>query len=211
MSLPFYSFLADRYHVNHDTTPNQSPSEQTHDAPKRKSVWTPKQKLIRMIWGTLGRVLWVLFPFARVSILRAFGGSVGSNVEFARDVDIVVPWNIKIGNNVVIGNHTILYSLGVITIGDGCVLDTKAHLCAGTHDMTDPLFPLVRPPITLEPGCFVGFDAYIGPDVTLAKGTRVYPRTSVYRSTQPGTVWKGNPGKLVEDESSAPDQSGAHG
>lgn len=171
------------------------------NAPKRKSVWTPKQKLIRLVWGTLGRLLWIAVPGARSSILRLFGAQIGNDCSLARDIDIVVPWNICLGDGVIVENHAILYSLGMITIGNRCVLDSKAHLCAGTHDMTDPLFPLIRPPITLGEGCFVGFDAYIGPDVTLGDGTIVHPRTSVYRNTKPGTIWRGNPAKLVEAES----------
>lgn len=191
--------MADRTPVTQDANSN-STNTQPADAPKRRSVWTPKQKLIRLVWGTLGRLLWITLPGARSSILRLFGARIGKDCSLARDVDIVVPWNICLGDRVSVGNHTILYSLGMITIGNGCVLDTKAHLCAGTHDMTDPLFPLVRPPITLGDGCFVGFDAYVGPDVTLGSGTKVHPRTSIYRSTEPNTVWRGNPAKLVEPD-----------
>ena len=185
-----------------DQPVNQAAPQQTQagveHAPKRKSVWTKKQRIIRALWGTLGRALWITIPPARSSILRLFGGTVGKRCALARDIDIVVPWNIHLGNDVSVANHAILYSLGTITIGDHCVIDSKAHLCAGTHDMTDPLFPLLRPPITLGNNCFVGFDAYIGPDTTLAPNTIVHPRSSVYRSTQPTTAWKGNPAKQVD-------------
>lgn len=166
--------------------------------PKRKSVWTPKQKLVRALWGTLGRLVWVTLPSSRSAVLRLFGGRVGRNCSLARHIDIVVPWNITLGDGVVVEDHAILYSLGPIVVGDGCVIDSRAHLCAGTHDMTDPLFPLIKPPITLGKGCFVGFDAYIGPDIVLGDRTIVHPRTSVYRSTEPGTEWRGNPAKRVE-------------
>lgn len=175
-------------------------SVQTEQAPRRRSVWTTKQKVIRTLWGTLGRMLWIACPSARSSTLRFFGGKVGKHCVFARNVDIAIPWNITMGDDVFVGDDSILYSLGMITIGDGCVLDTKAHLCAGTHDMSDPLFPLTRPPITLGTGCFVGFDAYIGPEVILGDRTKVHPRSSVYRSTDADTVWRGNPAKLVEPD-----------
>jgi len=178
-----------------ETKPNQLSGV---PAPKRRSVWTPKQKLVRALWGTLGRCVWVTIPSARASILRLFGGRVGVRCQLARDVDIVVPWNITLGDDVIIEDRVILYSLGPIVIGDGCVIDCKAHLCAGTHDMTDPMFPLIKPPITLGQGCFVGFDAYIGPEVVLGDQTIVHARSSVYRSTEPGSEWRGNPAKRVE-------------
>jgi putative colanic acid biosynthesis acetyltransferase WcaF len=159
--------------------------------------------MIRALWGTLGRAIWITCPGARASTLRLFGGRVGRGVQLAKNVDIVVPWNISLGDGVVVENDAVLYSLGEIKVGDRCVIDSKAHLCAGTHDMTDPLFPLIKPPITLEPDCYVGFDAYIGPDVVLGEGTVVHARASVYRSTDPGTEWRGNPAKPVEHDSSA--------
>lgn len=195
--------MTDRTCVNPDTSTHpdehlaSDPAHGGH-APKRKSVWTTKQKLIRIIWSTIGRAIWVLIPSMRSSVLRLFGARVGSGCSFARDIDIVVPWNIRIGDRVSIADRSILYSLGVIDIGNDCVIDRKAHLCAGTHDMTDPMFPLLRPPITIGNGCFIGFDAYIGPEVVLGDRTCVYPRTSLYRSTEPGTTYRGNPAKLVE-------------
>jgi putative colanic acid biosynthesis acetyltransferase WcaF len=163
--------------------------------PLRRSVWTPRQKLIRLAWGTVGRVLWVLLPGARASILRRFGGTVGRNCKFARSVAIAIPWNVKIGDNVEVGQHAILYSLGVITIGDSVIIDDFAHLCAGTHDMTDSRFPLLTPPITIGAGSFIGIDAYIGPNVTLGERCKVWPRSSVHSSAPSGTELCGNPAK----------------
>ncbi|MFG0246927.1 MAG: acetyltransferase [Phycisphaerales bacterium JB052] len=190
--------------MNQPADPNQSPNQRPGQhpdgvpAPKRKSVWTPKQKLVRALWGTLGRALWVMLPRARPSLLRLFGGRVGQRCTLARNIDIVVPWNITMGDDVVVEDRAILYGLGPIVIGDGCVIDSKAHICAGTHDMTDPMFPLIKPPITLGKGCFVGFDAYIGPEVVLGDRTIVHARSSVYRSTEPCSEWRGNPAKQVE-------------
>ncbi len=89
----------------------------------------------------------------------------------------------------------LLYSLGRITLGDGVTLDRRAHLCAGTHDFTDPNFPLLRPPISVGAGSLIGIDAYIGPDVSLGERCVVHPRASVYRSFGAGAVLRGNPAK----------------
>ena len=168
--------------------------------PKRRSIWTKKERVIRLLWGTLGKALWILFPPLRSTILRLFGATIGKRCCLPRYLDIAIPWNIYLGDDVSVADHAILYSLGPIVIGNNTVIDSKAHLCAGTHDMTDPLFPLLRPPITVGSNCFIGFDAYIGPDTTLADRTIVHPRSSIYRSTESNTVWKGNPAKLVDFE-----------
>ncbi len=166
-----------------------------HPPPARRSVWTTREKAVRVLWGTIGRLCWAIAPGARPALLRLFGGRVGANCRLARSVQIAIPWNVRLGSGVRVGERVILYGLGPITIGDGSVLDYRAHICAGTHDMTDSRFPLIKPPITIGARCFIGIDAYIGPDVVLGDDSRVWPRASVYRSFPAGSSLRGNPAK----------------
>jgi len=163
--------------------------------PLRRSAWTLKQKLVRLAWMSLGRVLWVLLPGARPSVLRLFGGKVGSRCRFARSVAIAIPWNVRIGSNVEIGQRVILYSLGEITIGDHVIIDDFAHLCAGTHDMNDSRFPLLTPPISIGSGTFIGIDAYVGPNVVIGSNCRIWPRSSVHASCGDNVELRGNPAR----------------
>ncbi len=176
---------------------NERQSSEVLPRPLRRSVWTPKQKLVRLAWGTFGRAFWALLPGLRPSVLRMFGGTVGRNCKLARSVSIAIPWNVRMGDGVEVGQHVILYSLGVITIGDGVVIDDFAHLCAGTHDMTDSRFPLLTPPITIGPSSFIGIDAYVGPGVTLGANCKVWPRSSVHSSVGDGVELRGNPARPV--------------
>ncbi|MHC4100641.1 MAG: LbetaH domain-containing protein [Planctomycetota bacterium] len=175
-------------------------TNQVYPPPARRSVWTFRQKVIRLIWSTAGRAVWVCTAGLRPWLIRRFGGQVGPGCRFARSVDIIIPWNLHVGSNVEVGRDVILYTLGVITIGDGVVIDDLAHLCAGTHDYTDSRFPLVKPPITIGAGTFIGIDAYIAPGVSLGAGCRVWPRASVYRSFGDGTRLQGNPARPVSPE-----------
>ena len=169
-----------------------------HPPPKRRSAWTMKQKIIRAIWDSLGRLIWVLVPPARSALIRLFGGTVGRGCTFRRSVRITIPWNIHLGDRVEVGDRVILYTLGSITIGNETVIDDFAHLCAGTHDLRDSRFPLLTPPINIGSQCFIGIDAYIGPDVTLGDRCRVHPRASVYKSYDQDMELRGNPARPVE-------------
>jgi len=182
--------------------PPDAPTGPTPAAPPpaRRSVWTPKQKLVRAVWGTVARVLWELLPPARAALIRLFGGRVGRGCSFGSGVDIAIPWNIRCGDRVQVADRVILYCLGPITIGDDTVIDYRAHLCAGTHDMTDSRFPLLKPPITIGRGCFIGLDAYIGPGVELGDRCRVAPRASVYKSAPPDTRLRGNPARPFDPD-----------
>lgn len=177
---------------NEPTKPVQPPP------PARRSVWTPREKLVRLAWGTLARPVWLLFPAARPRLIRLFGGQVGKNCAFAASVEVTIPWHVRCGDNVRVGERAILYGLGPITIGDNTVIDYRAHLCAGTHDMTDSRFPLLKTPVTIGRDCLIGIDAYIGPGVELGDGCRVWPRASVYKSATPGTCLRGTPAKSFD-------------
>jgi putative colanic acid biosynthesis acetyltransferase WcaF len=165
--------------------------------PTRQSPWTSRQKLTRILWATLGRVLWSFIPPLRSSILRMFGATIGSGCSFARSVEIAIPWNLRLGSGVRVAERVTLYALGPITIGDNVTIDYRAHLCAGSHDLTDPGFPQTRPSISIGGGSFIGADAYIGPGCALGERCNVQPRASVYKSFPDGSVLLGNPAKVV--------------
>ena len=165
--------------------------------PKRKSVWSHRDRIIRLLWGTIGRFIWTIFPCFRITILKIFGGKIGKGCIISSSVEITVPWNIKMGDYCHIGNNVILYSLGQITLGNNVKIDTRAHLCAGSHDMRDTTFPLIRPPITIGNNSFIGVDAYIGPNVCLGENISVHPRASVYKSFDGNVELLGNPARPI--------------
>ena len=201
LSLGIKPVYASSTHDEESCMPEQDHRDQQNSTmesapPARRSAWTTKQKLVRLVWATFGRLLWQI-PFLRTPVLRMFGGSVGRSCRLSRTVDIIIPWNISIGDGVQVGDRVILYGLGPITIGAGTVIDVRAHLCAGSHDMRDTRFPLTRPPISIGSDCFIGVDAYIAPDVELGDRCRVQHRASVYRSFPGGTMLEGNPARPV--------------
>jgi putative colanic acid biosynthesis acetyltransferase WcaF len=188
--------------LNHSQTDPTNPV-QGRDAvppPVRRSVWTARQKVVRILWDTVARPFWLCLPGLRPTLLRLFGGKIGRNCAFAGSVEITIPWHIRCGDGVRVGERAILYGLGQITIGSGTIIDYRAHLCGGTHDMTDSRFPLLKTPITIGEGCFIGIDAYIAPEVVLGDRCRVWPRASVYRSFPAGTDLRGNPAKPIEPD-----------
>ncbi len=190
------------------THPSPPHSDTTRPEPARRSVWTTREKLVRIVWSTLGRVVWMLLPRARPWLIRRFGGDCGPGCVIARTVDILIPWNIHLGSGVRVSGGVILYALGPITIGDGTLIERDAHLCAGTHDMTDSRFPLIKPPIRVGSRCLIGEDAYLGPDVVLGDDCRVWPRASVYRSYPAGSRLRGNPARPIEDDCGAGEGGG---
>lgn len=173
--------------------------------PPRVSPYSAKAKIGRVLWGLVSATLWRFSPrglpgFRRL-LIGLFGGRVGPGTRIDPSVRVEIPWNLTIGANVRVCEHAILYCLGPVTIGDGTLVGPYAHLCAGTHDYTDPRFTLLREPIVIGANCALMTASFVAPRVTVGDGVVLKPRAGLYRDGEPGKVYAGNPAKIVEDGS----------
>lgn len=155
------------------------------------------------------RVLWALVrPFFRFSpriffgwrcfLLKLFGARIGTQVHIYNSAHIYLPWNLEVGDWSAIGEHALIYNLGAVRIGSKVTVSQRAHLCAGTHDHTDPLMPLLKLPIVIEDQAWVCADAFIGPGVTVGEGAVVGARAVVIKDVQPWQIVAGNPARLIK-------------
>ena len=117
----------------------------------------------------------------RRSLLVAFGAKLGKGVRIRPTALIEIPWNLDLGDDVIIGDYAILYSLGKITIGRGAIISQYAHLCAGTHDFTTRRFPLLKPPIVIGEEAWIAADAFVGPGVKIGDRAVVGARATVVK------------------------------
>ncbi len=88
--------------------------------------------------------------------------------------------------------------LGSPMIGSSLTISQRAHLCAGTHDYTDPAMPLLKPPIVIEDDAWICADAFVGPGVTVGQGAVVGARAVVVKDVPPWTIVAGNPARIVK-------------
>ena len=111
-------------------------------------------------WIYVKRILWTFGKFFfrnspriafgyRNTILRLFGAKIGKHVHIYSSTVIWFPWNLEIGDWSAIGEETLIYNLGKVTIGEKATVSHRVHVCAGTHDYTDPALPLLRPEIRI--------------------------------------------------------------
>jgi putative colanic acid biosynthesis acetyltransferase WcaF len=156
----------------------------------------------------LGRVLWsIVHPFFSLSprpcfgwrraLLRLFGASVGAGANVYPSARIALPWRLVIGAQASIGEDVLVYNLGLVTIGERATVSHRAHLCAGTHDHSNPALPLIRPSITIGPQAWVCAQAFVGPAVTVGEGAIVGAAAVVMRDVPPWLIVVGNPAKVV--------------
>jgi len=179
--------------------PSETPPEISTVEPPRRTSWSIKARITRVLWALCEFVLWRISPPSmtgfRNTMLRFFGAKVGKRVRIHPSVKVVIPWHIDIADGVTIHERAILYALGQITIGPGTEIGPLVHLCAGTHDHTDPVFPLLREPITISDRCTLGAASFVAPGTVLAQGTILHPMSALYSDSTPNTQYRGNPAK----------------
>jgi acetyltransferase-like isoleucine patch superfamily enzyme/glycosyltransferase involved in cell wall biosynthesis len=168
-----------------------------------ESPWTLRENIKRAGWMLVNKLLfrtsfhnWYAW---RNVLLRLFGARIGRHVRIRPTAQIEIPWNIEIGDSSVVGDYSILYSLGRIRIGRRVVISQYAHLCAGTHDYRYRSFPLLKPPITVEDEAWIAADAFVGPNVTIGHGTILGARASAFKDLPAGKICAGNPAKVIRD------------
>jgi putative colanic acid biosynthesis acetyltransferase WcaF len=158
------------------------------------------EQLRRVAWA-FGHWLLVLSPRPcfgwRRAMLRLFGARIGSHVNVYPSCRIYMPWNLSVGEWSALGEDVLVYSLGKVVIGQRVTVSYRAHLCAGTHDFSDPTLPLLKPPVTLDDDAWVGTEAFVGPGVTVGSGAIVGARAVVVRSVPPRAIMVGNPARPV--------------
>jgi len=166
----------------------------------RNRNYSQSTQVKRVLWGAL-RVLFRLNPGWcagwRNFLLRSLGAQVGEGVRIHPSVRIMFPWNLRLGDHIVIGERANLYALASITIESHVLVSQGAHLCAGSHDYRQPNFPIAHRPIRIEHGSWIAAEAFIGPGVTIGAGAVVGARAVVLRDAPPHSVLSGNPAQVV--------------
>lgn len=158
------------------------------------------EQLRRVAWG----LVVPLFRFSpricfgwRRFLLRLFGAKVGQQTHIYNSAVIYMPWNLSIGDQSSIGEWALIYNLGPITIGNCTTISQRVHLCAGTHDYTDPALPLLKPPIVIKDQAWICADAFVGPNVTVGEGAIVGARAVVSKDVESWAIMAGNPAKFI--------------
>jgi putative colanic acid biosynthesis acetyltransferase WcaF len=170
-------------------------------AANRRAVKYSKGELLkRVLWGfaqPLFRYSPRIFWAWRAFLLRLFGAKVGREVHMYNSAVIYMPWNLEIGDWSSIGEHAYIYNLGKVTIGKAVTISHRAHLCAGTHDYTDPAMPLLKPPIVIRDQAWICTDAYVGPGLVIGEGAVVGARAVVVKDVEPWAIVAGNPARII--------------
>ena len=162
-----------------------------------------KSKIVIQLWWIVQSTIFawspqVLYGWRRF-LLRLFGAKIGKKVLVRSTVRITYPWYLEIGDYSWIGEDTVIYNLGQITIGKNVALAHKVYLNTGGHDYSKASFDIFAKPIVLEDECWLTNDVYIAPGVTVGKGSIIGARSSVLKDVPENKICVGTPAVAIRN------------
>ena len=126
-----------------------------------------------------------ILPFShlRVLLLRFCGVQVGNGCYIGFNVicDTNYAELVTIGNNVTISHDTVIY----------------AHTASPVESPLSELYNQVLP-VTIESGAWIGAGCIVLPGVMIAQDCMVGAGSVVARSTEPSSLYAGNPCKMIK-------------
>lgn len=159
-------------------------------------------RLFRAVWGATWWLLasWTPPPMRgwRRFLLRLFGARIAPSAGVYGTAHIWYPPNLEVGPHAFIGPGAKIYCMANIHIGSYALVSQGAHLCSGTHDISDPNFQLITRPIVLGEKAWIAAEAFVGPGVTVGEGAVLGARGVAMRDLEPWTVYRGNPAQPVK-------------
>jgi putative colanic acid biosynthesis acetyltransferase WcaF len=129
--------------------------------------------------------------------LRCFGAKVGRGVVIRSRVNVWLPWRLKLGEHVWLGEEVFILNLATVTIESSVCVSQRAFLCTGNHDYTSPRFDLITKPIRVEQGSWIGAAAFVGPGVTVASHAVLAAGSIATQNLDSFGIYRGNPAAFV--------------
>lgn len=162
-----------------------------------------KHQVIRLIWGIVWPLGTWFLPRSmgmgwKRMLLRAFGAKIHPTANIYSSARIYYPANLTMEEYSCLASDVDCYNVAPIVVGANTTVSQGAYLCTASHDITDPMNPLITAPIILKDQAWVGAKAYIGMGVTIGQGAVVGATASVYKDVEPWTIVGGNPAKVLK-------------
>lgn len=147
-----------------------------------------------MIMHCLG---YVPSHYFRRFVFRLGGVKIGKGSALHTGIRFYSAHNIKIGNDSIVGEGTVLDGRDKLTIGDHTDIASEVMIYNSQHDINDPDFKAVSSPVEIGDYVFIGPRAIILPGVKIGRGAVVAAGAVVTKDVPEFIVVGGVPAKEI--------------
>lgn len=121
----------------------------------------------------------------------------GKNVDIRTPITGVNLKKVKVGNNVVIMNGSLMMASGGITIEDDTMIAANVRLISNNHDL-DHRSVITCLPVHIKRNCWIGAGATILRGVTIGENSVVGAGSVVTKDVPDNVIVAGNPAKIIK-------------
>lgn len=173
------------------------------DLSRYHNALSRKNQIVRLVWTIIWGLLARPFPRSVGSrwkrwLLRLFGAKIASTAIVYSSAKVYYPANLVMDDYSCLASDVDCYNVAPIHIGANSTVSQGTYLCTASHDITNPLNPLITAPIVIADQAWIGAKAFIGMGVIIGRGAVVGATASVYKNVEPWTVVGGNPAKFIK-------------
>ena len=129
--------------------------------------------------------------------LRLFGARLGKGTVIKPGVNIKYPWKLEVGDHVWIGEGVWIDNLDKVTLGNHVCLSQGAMLLTGNHNYKRSTFDLIKGPIKLEDGVWIGAQAVVCPGVKAGTHAVLTVGSVATGDLESYSIYQGNPAQKV--------------
>lgn len=173
------------------------------DIPKYKTHFSLKNKIYRLFWNMAYILLFRpfiggLFNTWRILLLRFFGAKIDKGCVIYASARIWLPYNLVVGKKTCIGPNVFCYNPKQIVIGNKVTISQNTYLCGGSHDIKDLALGFISSPIIIKDFSWVCANCFVMMGTTVEEGCIIGATSSLFKSTEPWSVYGGNPAKFLK-------------
>lgn len=133
----------------------------------------------------------------RVLGLKMAGATIGKNVSLGFGLRTLAPWQLRIGNNNLIGRRVIFDARGMLTIGCNCNISDSVAIWTAEHDVQSPAFATTDAPVVIGDRVWLCYGSVVLPGITIGDGAVVATGSVVTKNVPAFTIVGGVPAKVI--------------
>ena len=163
-----------------------------------QKVWNRmKTVTTEIIVFKLGVVGHIPSHCVRRFIYRIYGVKIGKGSALHMGIRFYNPRNVRIGQDSIIGEGTVLDGRNSLVIGNHVDIATQVMIYNSQHDVNDENFKAISAPVEISDYVFIGPRAIILPGVKIGKGAVIGAGAVVTKDVEDFKIVGGVPAKEI--------------